>query len=575
MPEPFRISVETAGPDCAAKGFPDQLGMRMAVALSSRGRRPDTAPAMRLTTQAQWERRAPYPGRGQNRRQGRRCPRRLRAVSAKTAPSNRGSKADLAFGGGRRGYVPRPFPKTLLVSRSYEGRNETHRPLMSLGCARLKPNPVGQQRLRSTIFPFGPPKKLKAKKRFLRKGGPNSSRNKIASLRRPPLTLRPFASLRVQAARAGLLSAAPRDTSWRWASGPRRKTRRIFDNGHEPLQVRPQARNPHPRHLPDRRPAQPPPGRRGKRRPGLRPHRPRIRSHPRPALDHSQAHGRGLRRLPQRQGDRHALPAHRRGPRLLRSRGRPLLLRQGHSGPRRHRPRRRWRRRRTRGSTRARKQGSADPRVRSRHGNASLRPPRRGPRRDRRLQGPHRRRLESIRGRRRRRGREEGRHRPDGLLRRLTPPRGGGPNGLRSPSLPAPDDAYAGAGRSRVTELSSSTKSSDASNKSRQSNSLNVAGGTAASWQNAPAPSNRVVQFGLFVVKPTSRHISTVFPSAVRTIVGSIQQRSTASSTACRAALSFALQHCIVAPPAMNNATAATATQAASRHAYRRCRGGS
>ena len=170
-PETFRISVETAGPDCAAKGFPDQLGMRMAVALSSRGRRPDTAPAMRLTAQAQRERRAPYPGRGQNRRQGRRCPRRLRAVSAKTAPSNRGSKADLAFGGGRRGYVPRPFPKTLLVSRSYEGRNETHRPLMSLGYARLKPNPVGQQRLRSTIFPFGPPKELKAKKSFLRKGG--------------------------------------------------------------------------------------------------------------------------------------------------------------------------------------------------------------------------------------------------------------------------------------------------------------------------------------------------------------------------------------------------------------------
>jgi hypothetical protein len=38
-----------------------------------------------------------------------------------------------------------------------------------------------------------------------------------------------LASLRVQAARAGLLSAAPRDTSWRWASGPRRKTRRIFE----------------------------------------------------------------------------------------------------------------------------------------------------------------------------------------------------------------------------------------------------------------------------------------------------------------------------------------------------------
>ena len=180
--------------------------------------------------------------------------------------------------------------------------------------------------------PSAPPR-IKGQEKFLTKGGPNSSRNKIASLRRPPLTLRPFASLRVQAARAGLLSAAPRDTSWRWASGPRRKTRRIFDNGHEPLQVRPQARNPHPRHLRDRRPALPPPGRRGKRRPGLRPHRPRIRSHPRPALDRRQAHGRGLRRLPQRQGDRHALPAHRRGPRLLRSRGRPLLLRKGHVRP--------------------------------------------------------------------------------------------------------------------------------------------------------------------------------------------------------------------------------------------------
>src|SRR5271156_2245086 len=120
---------------------------------------------------------------------------------------------------------------------------------MSLGYARLKPNPVGQQRLRSTIFPFGPPQRIKGQEKFLTKGGPNSSRNKIASLRRPPLTLRPFASLRGQATRGGLLSAAPRDTSWRWASGPRRKTRRIFDNGHEPLQVRSQARNPHPRHL--------------------------------------------------------------------------------------------------------------------------------------------------------------------------------------------------------------------------------------------------------------------------------------------------------------------------------------
>ena len=49
---------------------------------------PDTAPAMRFTAQAQWNRRAPYPGRGQNRRQGRRCPRRLQAEEARAAPSN-------------------------------------------------------------------------------------------------------------------------------------------------------------------------------------------------------------------------------------------------------------------------------------------------------------------------------------------------------------------------------------------------------------------------------------------------------------------------------------------------------
>jgi hypothetical protein len=47
-------------------------------------------------------------------------------------------------------------PKILLISRAQEGRNETHRPLISLGYGRLKPNPVGRQRLQSTIFPFGP-----------------------------------------------------------------------------------------------------------------------------------------------------------------------------------------------------------------------------------------------------------------------------------------------------------------------------------------------------------------------------------------------------------------------------------
>jgi hypothetical protein len=49
------------------------------------------------------------------------------------------------------GYSQKSF-----VSRSRERRNETRRPLISLGYARLNPNPVGQQRLHSTIFPFGP-----------------------------------------------------------------------------------------------------------------------------------------------------------------------------------------------------------------------------------------------------------------------------------------------------------------------------------------------------------------------------------------------------------------------------------
>src|SRR5277367_5450863 len=196
--------------------------MRMAVALSSRGRRPDTAPAMRLTAQAQGEQRAPYPGRGQNRRQRRRCPPRLRAVSAKTAPSNRSVKrishlgagvAAMCHGHSRRPFSSRALTKaaTIPIARSCPSVVRGLSPTRSAsnGCAQR--------------FSPSAPQRFKGQEKVLTKGGPNSSRNKIASLRRPPLTLRPFASLRVQATRGGLLSAAPRDTSWRWASGPRRK----------------------------------------------------------------------------------------------------------------------------------------------------------------------------------------------------------------------------------------------------------------------------------------------------------------------------------------------------------------
>jgi hypothetical protein len=82
---------------------------------------------------------------------GRRFPRRLQGAGQGQRPPTQGSEADLALGN-----VRRPFPKILLISRSRERRNETRRPLISLGYARLKPSPVGQQRLHSTIFPFGP-----------------------------------------------------------------------------------------------------------------------------------------------------------------------------------------------------------------------------------------------------------------------------------------------------------------------------------------------------------------------------------------------------------------------------------
>jgi hypothetical protein len=122
------------------------------------------------------------------------------------------------------------------------------------------------------------------------------------------------------------------------------------------------------------------------------------------------------------------------------------------------------------------------------------------------------------------------------------PSRGGGPKGLRPPSPRAPRGAQLSVPSFAVLH-----------------------------------PHTLRDQFGLFVVKSASRHVSTVFPSAIRTIIGSTQQRSTASSTACRAALSFALHHCVVAPPPTKTATAAAATHAAilghrrTRYAALRC----
>jgi hypothetical protein len=137
----------------------------MAVALSLRGRMPETASAMRLRAQARRNRRAPYPGTGRDRRQGDAfCDAFKERRQGRRLPTQ-GSEADLTLGAGVAANMRPPFtenPSRLALS---EGRNETRRPLISLGYARLKPNPVGQQRLHSTIFPFGPPKN-KAKKSF-------------------------------------------------------------------------------------------------------------------------------------------------------------------------------------------------------------------------------------------------------------------------------------------------------------------------------------------------------------------------------------------------------------------------
>ena len=119
---------------------------------------PETSSATRLTAQARRNRHAPYSGTGQNRCKGDVFHDAFHERGARAAPPNSGIEAGLTLGAGVAANVRRPFPKILLVSRAQGGRNETHRPLISLGYGRLKPNPVGQQRLHSTIFPFGPPR---------------------------------------------------------------------------------------------------------------------------------------------------------------------------------------------------------------------------------------------------------------------------------------------------------------------------------------------------------------------------------------------------------------------------------
>jgi hypothetical protein len=138
------------------RGLPRQTEHAHGGRLSSRGRSPETASAMRLKAQARQNRHAPYPGTGRNRCKGDVFHDAFNERGQGQRPPTRGSKRVSRLGAGVAANVRRPFPTILLVSRSRDRRNETRRPLMSVGYARLKPNPVGQQRLHSTIFPFGP-----------------------------------------------------------------------------------------------------------------------------------------------------------------------------------------------------------------------------------------------------------------------------------------------------------------------------------------------------------------------------------------------------------------------------------
>src|ERR1700677_1896384 len=145
--------------------------MRMAVALSSRGRRPDTAPAMRLTAPAQGERRAPYPGRGKVDARGDVVREGFeQSVQRQRPPIGRVKRishlgagvAAMCYGHSRRPFSSRALTKAAtrpiarLCPSVVRGLSPTRS--ASNGCARR-------------FSPSAPPKKLKAKKRFLRKGG--------------------------------------------------------------------------------------------------------------------------------------------------------------------------------------------------------------------------------------------------------------------------------------------------------------------------------------------------------------------------------------------------------------------
>jgi hypothetical protein len=123
---------------------------------------------------------------------------RTEGPSGSGGRSRSGSRRDVA------GSARRPFRRTFF-SRQQRPQEEPIASAFPSVMRGPKPNPFGQQRLRSTNFPFG------------------QSRIPREANSPPFAVLRCAPALRVQSARAGLFCAAPRGTRWRWASGPRRK----------------------------------------------------------------------------------------------------------------------------------------------------------------------------------------------------------------------------------------------------------------------------------------------------------------------------------------------------------------
>jgi hypothetical protein len=73
--------------------------------------------------------------------QGRRFPRRLQGAGGKGSALQMGERSgSCAWGRASRPMCDGHSPKILLISRSQKRRNQTRRPLLSLGYARLKPN---------------------------------------------------------------------------------------------------------------------------------------------------------------------------------------------------------------------------------------------------------------------------------------------------------------------------------------------------------------------------------------------------------------------------------------------------